>query len=130
MVSYAFTLENFEYWLLILVRISSFMFIAPFFGQSAVPNQLKIGFSVFISLIIYNVAARPELNYESVVGYAVVVLCEGITGLLIGLAANICNSIVLFAGNIIDMDIGLSMATEFNPEMGTEMTLTGNYTIT
>ena len=53
-------------------------------------------------------------------------LCEGITGLLIGLAANICNSIVLFAGNIIDMDIGLSMATEFNPEMGTEMTLTGN----
>ena len=126
MVSYAFTLENFEYWLLILVRISSFMFIAPFFGQSAVPNQLKIGFSVFISLIIYNVAARPELNYESVVGYAVVVLCEGITGLLIGLAANICNSIVLFAGNIIDMDIGLSMATEFNPEMGTEMTLTGN----
>ena len=53
-------------------------------------------------------------------------LCEGITGLLIGLAANICNSIVLFAGNLIDMDIGLSMATEFNPEMGTEMTLTGN----
>ena len=42
------------------------------------------------------------------------------------MAANICNSIVLFAGNIIDMDIGLSMATEFNPEMGTEMTLTGN----
>ena len=127
MVSYAFTLENFEYWLLILVRISSFMFIAPFFGQSAVPNQLKIGFSVFISLIIYNVAARPELNYESVVGYAVVVLCEGITGLLIGLAANICNSIVLFAGTVIDMDIGLSMASEFNPDMGTEVTLTGNF---
>lgn len=126
MVNYAFTLENFEYWLLILVRIASFMYIAPFFGQSGVPNQLKIGFSVFISLIIYNVVVRPELNYEGVVGYGVVVLCEGITGLLIGLAANICNSIVLFAGNIIDMDIGLSMATQFNPEMGTEMTLTGN----
>lgn len=126
MVSYAFTLDNFEYWLLILVRVASFIYIAPFFGQSGIPNQVKIGFSVFISLIVYNVAARPELNYEGVVGYAVVVLCEGITGLLIGLAANICNSIVLFAGNIIDMDIGLSMATQFNPEMGTEMTLTGN----
>lgn len=125
MIEYAFTLENFEYWLLILVRISAFMFIAPFFGQDGVPRQVKVGFAVFITLIIYNVAARPEQNYEGVVGYAVVVLSEGITGLLIGLAANICNSIILFAGNVIDMDIGLSMATQFNPEMKTEMTLTG-----
>ena len=35
-------------------------------------------------------------------------------------------NIVLFAGNIIDMDIGLSMSTEFNQDMGTETTLTGN----
>ena len=51
---------------------------------------------------------------------------EGITGLLIGLAANVCNSIILFAGNIIDMDIGLSMATEFDPINNAQVTLTGN----
>ena len=51
---------------------------------------------------------------------------RGNYGLLIGYAASICNSIVLFAGNIIDMDIGLSMSTEFNQDMGTETTLTGN----
>lgn len=126
MVSYAFTLENFEYWLLILVRISAFMYLAPFFGNNTIPGKVKVGFSVFISLIVYTVAAKPELDYEGMVGYAVAVLSEGITGLLIGLAANICNSIVLYAGTMIDMDIGLSMATQFNPEMGTEMTLTGN----
>ena len=59
-------------------------------------------------------------------GYAVIVLKEGITGLLIGLAANICNSIILFAGNIIDMDIGLSMAQEFDPVNRTQVTITGN----
>lgn len=77
-------------------------------------------------MLLYNVVDRPELTYASVVGYAVVVIKEGITGLLIGYAASICNSIVLFAGNIIDMDIGLSMSTEFNQDMGTETTLTGN----
>ena len=126
MVNFAFTLDNFEYWLLILVRITCFIYIAPFFGQSGIPNQVKIGLSVFISLLLYSIVPRPDLTYASVVGYAVVVLKEGITGLLIGFAANICNSIVLFAGNIIDMDIGLSMATEFNPDMGTESTLTGS----
>ena len=43
-----------------------------------------------------------------------------------GFAANICNSIILFAGNIIDMDIGLSMATEFDPINNAQVTLTGN----
>jgi len=126
MIDYAFTVDNFEYWLLILVRVSCFVFIAPAIGQQGIPNQVKIGLSFFVSVLLYNVVARPELNYESVVGYAVVVLKEGITGLLIGFAANICNSILLFAGNVIDMDIGLSMATQFNPDMGTESTLTGS----
>lgn len=126
MLSYTFTLDNFEYWLLILVRIASFLFIAPFFGQAGVPSRTKIGFALFVSLIMYNVAERPPFGYSGVAGYAVTVLGEGITGLLLGLAANICNSIILFAGSIIDMDIGLSMATEFNPDMKSEMTLTGN----
>lgn len=127
MVDFTFTLENFEYFLLILVRISCFVFVAPLIGQTGIPNQVKIGLSFFTSILLYSVVARPELTYESVVGYAVVVLKEGITGLLIGFAAYICNSIVLFAGNVIDMDIGLSMAAEFNADMKTEVTLSGNY---
>lgn len=127
MVNFTFTLDNFEYFLLILVRVSCFVYVAPLLGQTGIPNQVKIGLSFFTSILLYSVVARPELTYESVVGYAVVVLKEGITGLLIGFAANICNSIVLFAGSVIDMDIGLSMAAEFNQDMGTEVTLTGNF---
>lgn len=127
MVNFTFTLDNFEYFLLILVRITCFVYVAPLLGQTGIPNQVKIGLSFFTSILLYSVVARPEFSYESLVGYAVVVLKEGITGLLIGFAANICNSIVLFAGTVIDMDIGLSMASEFNPDMGTEVTLTGNF---
>lgn len=127
MVNYTFSIANFEYFLLILVRISAFVFIAPFFGDSAVPSRVKIGVSAFVALFMYNILDRPELSYVSSVGYAVLVVKEGITGLLIGFAANICNSIVLFAGNIIDMDIGLSMATEFNPTTNTEVTISGNF---
>ena len=88
---------------------------------------MKIGLSAFVSVLLYNVLQRPELNYTDVIGYAVIVFQEGITGLLIGFSANICNSIVLFAGNIIDMDIGLSMATIFNPETNSETTISGNF---
>lgn len=126
MVNLSFSLVNFEYFLLILVRIASFIYVAPLYGQTGVPNQVKIGLSFLTSVIVYSICDRPALEYADAVGYAVYVLIEGITGLLIGFAANICSSIVLFAGNIIDMDIGLSMATEFNQEMNSQVTITGN----
>ena len=127
MAEYTFNIQNFEYFLLILVRIASFVFVAPLYGERGVPNQVKIGLSLCVTILLYNVVAHPAIEYTSVVGYAVYVVMEGITGLLIGFAANICSSIVLLAGNIIDMDIGLSMATEFNPEMNNEITISGNF---
>ncbi len=121
-----FSLIDYEYILLILVRIASFVYVAPFFGEKGVPAQAKIGLSFFTALILYNVVPQPELQYAGVFGFGVAVLKEGITGLLIGFGAYICNSIVVFAGNIIDMDIGLSMAQTFNPDMALQMTATGN----
>ncbi len=126
MVEVNFSLEDFEYILLILVRVASFVYIAPFFGQSGVPSQAKIGLALFLSLILYPVVPHSALEYSSEIGYGIAVLKEAITGLLIGFAANICNSIVIFAGNIIDMDIGLSMATTFNADMSSQTTVTGN----
>lgn len=127
MVNYTFSLVNFEYFLLILVRVASFMYIAPFFGDSGVPSRVKIGLSACTALFMYNIIEKPELSYVSAIGYGVLVVKEGITGLLIGFAANICNSIVIFAGNVIDMDIGLSMSTEFNQSLNTESTISGNF---
>ncbi len=126
MVDFSFSLIDFEYILLITVRIASFVFVAPFFSQRGVPAQAKIGLSFFVALILFSVVPPPEQVFTGVLGYGVAVLKEGITGLLIGFAAYICNSIVIFAGNIIDMDIGLSMAQEYNPDMSMQITATGN----
>ena len=127
MVNFAFSLNNFEYFLLILVRIVSFVFVAPFFGDSAVPRKVKVGLSLFVAIFMYNIVNKPDLDYTSAVGYSVIVVREVMTGLLIGFAAYICNSIILFAGNIIDMDMGFSMAMEFNPSLNTQSTITGNF---
>lgn len=126
MVNYSFTLANFEIFLLILVRIASFVFVAPFFGDPNVPRKVKIGLSFCVAVFMFSLVPHTSLEYESTIGYATIVVKEAIAGLLIGFAAYVCNSIVLFAGNIIDMDIGLSMVTEFNPEMKMQTTISGN----
>ena len=126
MIDVNFSLIDFEYILLITVRIASFVFVAPFFSQRGVPAPAKIILSFMIGLILFQVVPTPEKIYSGVLGYGIAVITEGITGLLIGFAAYICNSIVIFAGNILDMDIGLSMAQEYNPDMSMQITSTGN----
>lgn len=126
MIEYTFSLVDFEILILILVRISCLVSVAPFFNTRSVPARMKIGLSVFVSILIFSAVDSSAVGYTGVLGYAVIVLKEGITGLLIGLAANVCNSIILFAGNVIDMDIGLAMAQQFDPQTNSQVTITGN----
>ena len=53
MIDYSFPIEELEYFLLIMTRISCFVFVAPFFSISSTPGRVKIGFSFFLSVLIY-----------------------------------------------------------------------------
>src|SRR5574344_2005986 len=113
MLNISFSYADLEYFLLILVRVTCFISIAPFFGMSNTPNQVKIGLGFFTAYIIYNSLDRTPIAFTGTLGFAVVVMKEAITGLLIGFGAQLCTSITSFAGQIIDTEIVLSMVNEF-----------------
>ncbi len=116
MIDYTFSFEDLEFFLLVFARISAFVFVAPFFSMSNTPRRLRAGFSLLLSLLLVN--ALPDHNvpeYSTVLGYSILVIKETVAGLLIGLGANICMSIMNFAGKVSDMEVGLSMVQLFDP---------------
>ncbi|MCR5687687.1 MAG: flagellar biosynthetic protein FliR [Lachnospiraceae bacterium] len=116
MIDYQFTFEDLEFFLLVFARISAFMFVAPFFSMANTPRRVRAGFSLILSVLLTQVLSDHNVpEYSTVLGYSVIVLTETLTGLLIGLGANICMSIVHFAGKVADMDIGLSMVQVLDP---------------
>lgn len=128
MIEYHFSLDELEYFLLILVRITSFIVAAPFFGMNNTPNRVKIGLGFFISLLLYQTAVpHAVISYQTVWGYAALVLKEALTGLLIGFGAQMCSTIVIFAGMTIDMNIGLSMVSMMDPTTKENASITGTY---
>ncbi len=128
MTNLSFSFFDLEYFLLILVRVSCFVFIAPFFSMNNTPRQVRIALSVFTSFLLYTTLTPAEgVVYDSVVSYAVIVGKEAVTGLLIGFAANVCTAIVNFAGSIADMETGLSMVTLMDPASRTQSSVTGVY---
>lgn len=118
--------QDIEYFILILVRITSFVFLAPFFGMTNTPTQTKLGLSVFLTLIMYNVLPEATVEYTSLLGYSTIVVKEAVVGMLIGFSAYICSNIILFAGRIIDTDMGLAMASMFDPTTQQMSTITGS----
>ncbi len=116
MIEHSFTYSDLEFFLLVLTRMSSFTFVAPFFSTNGVPRRVKTGLSFFLALVVYN-AVTPHVmpEYNTVFSYATLVIKEALTGILIGYGANVCNSIVLFAGKVADMEIGLSMVQLMDP---------------
>ncbi len=128
MIDLSFSFLDLEYFLLILVRVSCFVFIAPFFSVTGAPARVRIAISVFTSLLLYTVLTPHEaVVYDSVFSYALIVAKEAIAGFLVGFSANICTAILNFAGSIADMETGLSMATLFDPATKQQTGITGAF---
>jgi flagellar biosynthetic protein FliR len=120
------TIENFEFYLLILVRITGFIFTAPFFSFKNVPMRIKVGLSIFMAAILFYTVPYDAPEYIGVIGFAVLVVKEVLAGAIMGLFANIAYSIIAFAGQLIDMEMGFSMVNQLDPITNIETTITAN----
>ncbi len=126
MLDISFSYADLEYFLLILVRVSCFVFVAPFFSMRNTPASVRVSISFFTSLLLYQALTPAQaVQYSTVTEYAVIVMKEAVVGLLIGFAANICTAIVNFAGSIADMETGLSMVTLMDPTTRESTSITG-----
>ena len=126
MIDYSFSIYELEYYLLIFVRVTCFIFACPFFSMNNTPRRVRITLGVFLSYLLYQAIYPHEvIAYDSLLEYSAIVVKEGMTGVLIGLSTSMCNSIVLFAGRLIDMEIGLAMASEYDPTTRENASVTG-----
>ena len=120
---------DFVGFLLVLCRISGIFTFNPIFGRNNVPNSIKAFMSVALSVVmLYSLgagAAVPE--FSGALGFALVVIKELFVGAVLGLFTNLILTVLLYAGEIIDTEIGLGMAKAYDPATGVTMPVFGNF---
>lgn len=121
-----YSIVDFELFLLILVRMSGFIYTAPLFSLRNIPVRVKAGFSIFISIILFYTIPLSAAEYAGIIGFAILVVKEAIAGALMGLFSNIAYNILAFSGQIIDMEIGFSMISQLDPATRIQTTITAN----
>ena len=102
-------------WAFVFLRVSAFLLVLPFFSVANFPVTLRVALSALMTgLLAPMVAPLPvaRLDFLALLG---VLLQELSVGLLLGFMARMVYYAVDLAGSIISMQMGLNMATLFDP---------------
>jgi flagellar biosynthetic protein FliR len=101
---------------LVLTRVSSFWLVLPVFGSQTIPVQIKAAGAVVLSLFFCTTTPLALDPAGVSVMQAVVLLAgEAIYGFALGLIVMLLYSVVQLTGNVIEQQMGLTMAEIVNP---------------
>lgn len=127
MIDYEFATQQFMLFIMILIRVASFIYVAAIFNTANTPARTKVGLAFFVAVLVYTV--NPDMVFEysgDALELAIIILKEVVVGIFLGVVSSFCVQIIMYAGAIIDMDTGLSMAQIMDPTTKIQVGIFGN----
>jgi flagellar biosynthetic protein FliR len=122
------SLTQFQAFIIILTRVASVLFLMPILGTRYVPNLVKIGLALVISLILLPlVKVEVSAALFEPVGFGWYLIAELMIGLILGLTIKLIFAGIQLAGEFMGYQMGLSMASLFDPQFGVSNTVTSEF---
>lgn len=113
--------------LLMLIRISGMMVSSPFFTNTGIPAYTKVGFSVMFAFLLFPLHAGVS-SYQAptdLIQFALVASQEFILGLLIGFVLELLFTGIRMSGEILGVQMGMSVSGALDPISGVQTPLLG-----
>jgi flagellar biosynthetic protein FliR len=115
--------------LLALVRVSTMLALAPFFGSRSLPNRPKAVFALAVCILLVPTvaaAATPSLGAHVVTMSFTGLLGEVAVGALYGLTLGLLNEMLLLAGQIVGLQFSFSLVNLLDPASEIQTPLMGD----
>lgn len=114
-------------YVLILCRTTAMVLAAPIFGQKTIPAPIRTTMALALTTV-YFVASSPKAPpYDTAVAFGILMVTEIFVGLLFSYAANVIMLAIQAAGELMDVQMGLSMIMLLNPATRTQSTAIGRF---
>ncbi len=116
-----------EAFILIFVRLLGMVVMAPVFRNRNVPYIVKIGFVFLLTnILLTSVPISSDISIEKSLVFSSLMAKELLVGVVIGFSAYMVFSIFVMVGQFIDMQMGFSMVSMFDPLNRVQITVTAN----
>lgn len=110
--------------LLITARMTGCVAFNPLLGRRGIPSLVKAGLILLLSVSVFSITTVQVEAPSTLLGLALMFLMEMFVGYALGLVINLFFYIPVMAGSVIDMQMGLSMASTYDPASGIQVTAT------
>lgn len=125
---WALIVNNFVGYLLVIARISGIFTFNPIFSRQNIPARIKVGATLALSMVTIAYLGSGDIIYvfNGVPGFFMVLLKEMAVGLVLGFITNLIMTVIVYAGELMDTQIGFGMAKAMDPMTGVQMPLFAN----
>ncbi|MBF0238051.1 MAG: flagellar biosynthetic protein FliR [SAR324 cluster bacterium] len=113
--------------IVVLLRITGIVMTAPILGDVAIPGRIKIAFSLAMTFLIHPFLPAIPVDVRAIHHFLILVTSELLIGLTLGMVGQIMFAAVSFAGELIGMQMGLSVANMFDPTTQQQSSLVAIY---
>ena len=124
---FEFTLLNITSFLLILTRISTIIFIMPFFGSRNIPTMVKIALSFILSFILFPVVKSEVIVPANIFIYLSLIIKEIAVGLIIGFVCLLIFASAQLGGHLVDIQMGYAIMNIVDTQQGIQISLIGQF---
>ena len=111
---------------LILCRMSGFVLFNPIFGRQTLPNIVKSGLVLLLSITAFSMTAYRPAVPGHILELGLRLLLELGVGYLVGIVMNLFFYIPMLGGETIDIQMGMSMGKTYDPGSQASTTVTAS----
>lgn len=114
--------------MLVAIRIGGLMTFAPFFGNAALPNQVKAALTLVLTVLLLPVyAAGNAVAAHSIGAWTAEALGEAAIGLMTGITTQFVFDGMELAGQILGFQFGFSLVNVIDPNTQVQTTVLGSF---
>lgn len=117
---------NFTLLLLIFMRMSGCILFNPILGRKNIPTVVRTALSLMLTFFTYPFVPSQTLQINSAVVFTVCAIKELLIGFMVGFVIQMIQSVIIMAGEQMDMQIGMSMSKIYDPQSNISMPLSAS----
>ena len=119
---------NYKVFLLVLLRVSTLLFMMPVFSSRTIPATVKAAMSMILAILLTPVV---HVSAELFPGSAAGMLLMAASEIFIAMTLSLCLRMVFagleIAGQMVGIQMGLSVANVMDPQSGTQSVIVAQF---
>lgn len=121
-------LDQFHIFLLVLLRVSALLMVAPIFGHRTWLARAKVGLAFTVSIILFPIVADQPLDVPAgVLPYALMMIREVLMGVVMGFVVLLLFVAIQFAGQLAGLQMGFGIVNVIDPQSSNQLSIMGQF---